>query len=62
MTGKITSLGNGFGTVSGPDGKEIFFHVSALKQANFSDLKVGDTVEVEIDANSLQATSVRPIP
>ena len=53
MNGKIKTLvtDRGFGFITLDDGREVFFHRSALPNPNqFSDLDEGDQVEVEIEA------------
>ena len=50
-TGKIKRLiwNRGFGFISAEDGKEVFFHRSALQGANFDSLKEGDLVEFDVE-------------
>lgn len=49
MKGKIKRLVNdkGFGFIAAEDGKEFFFHKSAVKNAKFEDLNEDDAVEFE---------------
>ncbi len=50
--GTIKSLSSdrGFGFITLADGREVFFHRSALANPNqFSDLDEGDQVEVDVD-------------
>ena len=63
MKGKIAKLirDRGFGFISGEDGKEIFFHRTALVGVDFNALEEG--AEVEFDTESgpkgLRATNVK---
>ena len=42
----------GFGFIAGADrGKDLFFHLSAIKEATFESLYEGQTVEYEVVAN-----------
>lgn len=64
MKGKIKRLirKRGFGFIIAEDGKEVFFHHSALDGGkDFDTLKEGISVEfnVEKSPKGLQATSVR---
>lgn len=49
MTGTIKKLFNekGFGFIRTSHGQEFFFHQSALKNAKFDQLEVGQEVEFE---------------
>jgi len=49
MKGKIKTLvkDKNFGFIKAEDGKEYFFHHSALKNVAFADLTVGQEVEFE---------------
>jgi CspA family cold shock protein len=49
MTGtiKVINHGRGFGFIKGEDGREYFFHASALKNAVFMDLMEGQEVTFE---------------
>jgi len=48
MTGRIKTLSErAFGFIKGEDGKEYFFHQSALKNAKFAQLHEGDEVTFE---------------
>lgn len=61
MTGKIKFFNSerGFGFISQPDGKDIFFHVSNIKCVP-SDIKQGEkvTFKVEEGEKGLQAIDV----
>lgn len=46
--GVIKSLKKSFGFIKTQDGKEIFFHKTALKNTSFELLKEGDVVEFNI--------------
>ncbi len=51
MTGtvkRLTDKGFGFITPDGQD-KDVFFHLSALIDTNFDDLRVGDAVTFEVE-------------
>ncbi len=51
MTGtvkRLTDKGFGFITPDGQD-KDVFFHLSALVDTNFDDLRVGDAVTFEVE-------------
>lgn len=56
MNGKIIRLvrDRGFGFIRDDDGKEVFFHSSAVKDGIFDSLSEGGLVEFEMgrDANS----------
>jgi len=39
----------GFGFISDTDGREVFFHQSALVEASFDSLKEGQQVEFEVE-------------
>ena len=56
----LTTLG-WFGFIVDPDGREIFFHSSALEGVEFEDLIEGDTVSFEFvdDDWGLRAVRVR---
>lgn len=47
MRGKVRKLKEGFGFIAGDDGRDYFFHWTAMQQTstNFRDLKVLDRVE-----------------
>jgi CspA family cold shock protein len=52
MTGKIkrlTDKGFGFITPDGGEGKDIFFHSTALQGVSFNDLREGDAVTFETE-------------
>lgn len=52
----------GFGFIAGDSG-DLFFHLSALEEADFESLQVGQTVEYEEGEGPKgpRATSVRPV-
>jgi CspA family cold shock protein len=39
----------GFGFISAEDGREIFFHRSALEEIDFDGLEEGNSVEFEVE-------------
>lgn len=49
--GKIKKVveDKGFGFITPDKGKDIFFHLSGLKNINFDDLQVGQSVEFETE-------------
>ena len=48
-TGTIKTLTTkGFGFIAGPDGKEYFFHQSAIYGEGIADLREGDSVTFEV--------------
>ena len=51
MTGKIKRLirERGFGFISAEDGKEVFFHRSALEGIDFDALEEGNSVEFNVE-------------
>ncbi len=50
-TGKIKKLvrDRGFGFISDADGKEVFFHQSALSGITFDSLQEGSSVEFDVE-------------
>ncbi len=52
----------GFGFIADSDGREVFFHQSALIDARFSDLTENQKVEFEVEnsAKGPRAVNVRP--
>lgn len=44
---KLLTVDKGFGFIKGEDGKEYFFHKSALKNVKFEALSKGQIVEFE---------------
>ncbi len=50
MTGTIKTLraDKGFGFIRGSDGKDVFFHQSAIYGEGINDLREGDSVEFEV--------------
>ena len=65
MKGEIKRVirDRGFGFISAEDGKEIFFHRSALQGIDFDALEEGNSVEfnVEKGPKGLRAESIRMI-
>ena len=65
MKGEIKKLirERGFGFISAEDGREIFFHRSALEGVDFEALEEGNSVEfnVERGPKGPQAANVRMI-
>ncbi len=54
----------GFGFIAGADrGKDLFFHVSAVKDTNFESLYEGQNVEFESEQGpkGARASVVRPV-
>jgi CspA family cold shock protein len=53
----------GFGFIGGEDGREFFFHRSALKEKDFESLKEGNGVEfsVEKGPKGLRAVNIKII-
>jgi len=62
-TGTIKKLvgERGFGFISDSDGREVFFHQSALVDVKFSDITEGQQVEFEVEntAKGPRAINVR---
>ncbi|MEM4657927.1 MAG: cold shock domain-containing protein [Candidatus Methanosuratincola sp.] len=54
MRGTIKKLirDRGFGFIAAEDGKEVFFHLSALSGAHFDSLQEGQAVEYEIETDT----------
>ncbi|HVJ84910.1 MAG TPA: cold shock domain-containing protein [Caulifigura sp.] len=53
----------GFGFIAGADrGKDLFFHLSAIKEATFESLYEGQTVEYEAEMGpkGMRASIVKP--
>jgi len=65
VKGKIKKLirERGFGFISAEDGREVFFHSSALEGVDFGALEEGDSVEfnVERGPKGPRAVNVRMI-
>lgn len=40
----------GFGFIETSDGKDLFFHMSALQEVRFDDLREGQSVEFDVGA------------
>lgn len=51
QTGKIKKLvrERGFGFIAGTDGREVFFHQSALVECKYEDLKEEQPVEFDVE-------------
>jgi len=51
LKGKIKRVirERGFGFISAEDGKEVFFHRSALQGVNFDTLEEGNEVEFDVE-------------
>jgi CspA family cold shock protein len=51
MTGTIKTLraDKGFGFIRGTDGKEVFFHSSAIYGEGIDNLREGDGVEFDVE-------------
>lgn len=51
MKGKIKKLikERGFGFINAEDGKEVFFHRSALEETDFDALEEGSSVEFNLE-------------
>ncbi len=49
MLGKVKSFNKekGYGFITGEDGKDVFFHYSALQMGSFKTIEVGASVEFE---------------
>ena len=49
MQGKVKSFNKekGYGFITGEDGKDVFFHYSALQMGSFKTIDVGAAVEFE---------------
>lgn len=63
-TGTIKKLTDkGFGFIETDDGRDLFFHMSALRGVQFESLQQGQTVEFEIGEGPKgpRADEVRPI-
>ena len=65
-TGKIKKLvrDRGFGFISDDDGREVFFHQSALEGTQLEALKDGEKVEFEVENSPKgpRAVSIRVVP
>ncbi len=53
MRGKIRKLirDRGYGFIASEDGKDIFFHLSALNGVHFDSLEEGQAVEYELESD-----------
>lgn len=65
MKGKVVRFNKnkGFGFIKTEDGKDVFFHYSALVMEGFKDIPVDADVEVEIEESEkgFRAKSVKQI-
>jgi cold shock protein len=67
--GKIKKLvqEKGFGFISQTEGEDVFFHHTSVRDQQFEDLSVGQSVDYQIDPNPSQkgrgprASSVAPM-
>jgi cold shock protein len=63
--GKIKKVieGKGYGFIKADDGREIFFHMSALRGLELKDIKEEDSVEFDVEKDKqgrgLRAVNVR---
>ena len=48
-TVKRLITGRGFGFIKGEDGREVFFHMSGLQDAEFDSLEEGQAVEFDVE-------------
>ena len=64
-TGKIKKLvrDRGFGFISDTDGREVFFHQSALVETTFTALQEDQAVEFDIEKSDKgpRAVNVKPV-
>ncbi|MDP9379488.1 MAG: cold shock domain-containing protein [Chloroflexota bacterium] len=65
MTGTIKTLTDrNFGFIGANDRDDVFFHASALQNTSFDDLRVGQTVEFDVERDPRgkgdRAANVRP--
>lgn len=49
----------GFGFIEGPNGKDVFFHHSIVEQPGFDELRQGQEVEFEVDAEGSKGKGPR---
>jgi len=65
LKGKIKRLirNRGFGFITGEDGKEIFFHRTALEKIDFDSLEEGNSVEFNLEKGpkGLRAVNINRI-
>ena len=63
MTGRIKALvvDRGFGFVTGDDGKEYFFHRSAVADGAYHELQEGELVEFEPEPVSPKGPRARSV-
>jgi len=62
MKGTIKKLvkDRGFGFIRAEDGREIFFHRTAVDGSNFESLAEGQSVEFDIERNTKDSQAKRP--
>ena len=61
MQGKIKWFNptRGYGFITPDEGdKDVFLHVSALEQANITELKEGETIQFELGENRGKTTAI----
>ncbi|HLE26327.1 MAG TPA: cold shock domain-containing protein [Thermodesulfobacteriota bacterium] len=62
MKGTIKKLikDRGFGFIRAEDGREIFFHRTAVQDANFESLTEGQSVEFDVEKNPKDSRTKGP--
>ncbi len=62
MKGTIKKLirDRGFGFISAEDGREIFFHITALQDTTFESLIEGQSVEFDVEKSPKDSQSKGP--
>lgn len=45
---KWFNMTKGFGFIEGPDGKDVFVHITAVQKAGLSDLKEGQRISYDL--------------
>ncbi len=62
MKGTIKRLirDRGFGFIKAEDGREIFFHRTAVADTNFESLTEGQSVEFDVEKNSKDSRTKGP--
>ena len=62
MKGTIKKLikDRGFGFIRAEDGREIFFHRTAVQDANFESLTEGQAVEFDVEKNPKDSRTKGP--
>ena len=60
-TGSITRIvsDRGFGFIKASDTEEVFFHSSSVDEPTFDELREGQTVEFEVEADPKQPNRSR---